>query len=384
MPKNIFIIGSRGYKAQYGGWETLATKLVDYYNDEDTIFYVTQPTEDRSKNESIKKVNRHLNIIYLYSKNFGGATMFLHSIKAFDFCIDYVRAFNMESPIFYILGLKLFNKLKSNNKILNKLGIKTYVNPDGLEWQRNKWSAPVKKFFLKSEKLMLNYADYIICDAKGIKKYISNKYPKLKNKCSYIAYGADKINFTNIDETKILKNHELKSKSYCLMVGRCVPEDNYELVISEFMNSNINKDLVIITNFENNPYFKKLKDITHFESDKRIKFINGIYDKDKLATIRKNAYLYIHGHSVGGTNPSLIEAMSLTNVNVLYDVCFNKDIGKSSCLYFKKQGSLTKLLNDPIAINKQSKKMGQEAKKIVKENYTWPIIVNKYKGLFNV
>ena len=104
---------------------------------------------------------------------------------------------------------------------------------------------------------------------------------------------------------------------------------------------------------------------------------------DKLSTIRKNAYLYIHGHSVGGTNPSLIEALSLTNINILYDVCFNKDIGKNSCLYFKNQGSLTKLLNNPSSINNKSNKMGNDAKKIVKQNFTWPIIINKYKELFN-
>ena len=383
MNKSIFIIGSRGYKAKYGGWETLTTKLVDNYKDKNTVFLVTQPTDDKSKNETIINVNKNLNVAYLYCKNVGGATMFFHSIKALDFCIDYVKAYDTENPIFYILGLKLYNKLKSKRKVFNDLNIKTYVNPDGLEWQRDKWSAPVKKFFLRSEKLMLNYADKIVCDAKGIKKYISEKYPHLQDKCTYIAYGAEKISFSKINEDKILKEYKLKSNSYCLMVGRCVPEDNYELVIKDYMNSKIDKDLVIITNYKKNPYYEKLKGLTKFETDKRITFINGVYDKDKLATIRKNAYLYIHGHSVGGTNPSLIEAMSLTNVNILYDVCFNKDIGGKSCLYFKEQGSLTKLLDNTSAIDSKSKELGKLAKKIVDNNFTWPIIVSKYKELFN-
>lgn len=230
---------------------------------------------------------------------------------------------------------------------------------------------------------MLNYSDNIVCDAKGIKKYISEKYPHLQDRCTYIAYGAEKISFSKINEDKILKGYKLKSNSYCLMVGRCVPEDNYELVIKDFMQSKIDKDLIIVTNYKNNPYYEKLKELTNFETDKRIKFINGVYDKNKLATLRKNAYLYIHGHSVGGTNPSLIEAMSLTNVNILYDVCFNKDIGGKSCLYFKEQGSLTKLLDNTNSIDKKAKKMGEEAKKIVSKNFTWPIIVSKYKELFN-
>lgn len=383
MSKNIFIIGSRGYKAKYGGWETLTTNLVDYYNDSETIFYITQPTDNKSKDETIERVNNNLNIIFLYCKNFGGASMFLHSIKAFDFCLDCVKAFGINNPKFYILGLKLYNLLRRKKKVLKNLGIITYVNPDGLEWQRDKWSTPVKKFFLRSEKLMLNYADKIVCDAKGIKKYITEKYPYLQDKCIYIAYGAEIISFSKINEDKILNEYKLKSNSYCLMVGRCVPEDNYELVIKDFMQSKVDKDLIIVTNYKNNPYYEKLKVLTNFETDKRIKFINGVYDKNKLATLRKNAYLYIHGHSVGGTNPSLIEAMSLTNVNILYDVCFNKDIGGKSCLYFKDQGSLAKLLNDTSFIDKNSRKLGQEAKKLFSKYYTWDIIVNQYKGLFN-
>lgn len=383
MMKNIFIIGSRGYKAKYGGWETFVTNLVDSYKDKNTNFFVTQPSNNKSNNGKIENINKNLNIIYLYSKNIGGATMLLNSLKAFDFCLNYVKTNKLENARFCILGLKLYNKLKRKQKVLKQLGIKTYVNPDGLEWQREKWSAPVKKFFLRSEKLMLNYADKIVCDAKGIKKYISEKYPHLQDKCTCIAYGAEKISFSKINEEKILKEYKLKSKSYCLMVGRCVPEDNYELVIKDFMQSKIDKDLIIVTNYKHNPYYEKLKELTNFETDKRIKFINGVYDKNKLATLRKNAYLYIHGHSVGGTNPSLIEAMSLTNVNILYDVCFNKDIGGKSCLYFKDQGSLTKLLDNTNSIDKKAKKMGEEAKKIVSENFTWPIIVSKYKELFN-
>ena len=117
-------------------------------------------------------------------------------------------------------------------------------------------------------------------------------------------------------------------------------------------------------------------------NDKRIKFIDGIYDEKKLACIRKNAYLYIHGHSVGGTNPSLLEALSLTDLNILYDVCFNHDVGKDSCLYFKDTGSLTKLLNNKELLDKNKSVLGKKAKNIIKNNYTWEIIVNKYKSIF--
>ena len=114
----------------------------------------------------------------------------------------------------------------------------------------------------------------------------------------------------------------------------------------------------------------------------RIRFIDGVYDKEKLAVIRKNAYLYIHGHSVGGTNPSLIEALSLTDINILYDVCFNHDIGEDSCLYFKDSGSLTKIFNEMSNYNKKRNTYGKKAKGLVSKYYTWDIIVNQYKDIF--
>ena len=377
--KNVFIIGSRGYHYNYGGWETFVSNLVDNYNDNNTMFYISEYTEDKSK--KIRKINDNVIVFPIYVSNYKSATMFIYTIKSFKYFINYIKMNNISNSYMYILGLKLFNYLAIYKNKLRKLNITTIVNPDGLEHERSKWSYPVKKFFLLSEKLMLNNCDMIICDALGIQKYVINKYPKLIDKAIYIAYGSDKYDFSNINEEKILKEYHLKKDDYCLMVGRCVPENNYELVINDFMNSGIDKKLVIITNLSSSNYYQELVNKTNCLSDERIIFIDGVYDNNKLAVIRKNAYLYIHGHSVGGTNPSLIEALSLTDLNILYDVCFNKDVGKDSCLYFKNTGDLVKLLNNKDII-KGRNKLGMKAKKIINDNFTWNIIVDKYKRVF--
>ena len=377
--KNVFIIGSRGYHYNYGGWETFVSNLVDNYNDNNTMFYISEYTED--KNKKIRIINDNVIVFPIYVSNYKSATMFIYTIKSFKYFINYIKMNNISNSYMYILGLKLFNYLAIYKNKLRKLNITTIVNPDGLEHERSKWSYPVKRFFLLSEKLMLNNCDMIICDALGIQKYVINKYPKLIDKAIYIAYGSDKYDFSNINEEKILKEYHLKKDDYCLMVGRCVPENNYELVINDFMNSGIDKKLVIITNLSSSNYYQELVNKTNCLSDERIIFIDGVYDKNKLAVIRKNAYLYIHGHSVGGTNPSLIEALSLTDLNILYDVCFNKDVGKDSCLYFKNTGDLVKLLNNKNIINDRDK-LGMKAKKIINDNFTWDIIVNKYKRVF--
>ena len=377
--KNVFIIGSRGYHASYGGWETFVSNLTDYYQDKNTIFYISEYTDN--KNEKIKEVSNNIIVFPIYVKKSGSATMFFYSIKALKYSIKYIKEHQLENTYIYMLGLKLFHYLWLYEKELKKLSVTTLVNPDGLEHERSKWSYPIKKFFLLSEKLMLNHTDIIICDAKGIQEYIVKKYPKLKSITKYIAYGSENYNFENIDEEKILREYNLKKNNYCLMVGRCVPENNYELVIKEYMNSKIKKDLIIITNLSSSNYYEELKEITNVENDKRIHFIDGVYDKIKLAVIRKNAYLYIHGHSVGGTNPSLIEALSLTDINILYDVCFNKDIGANSCLYFKEKGSLTKILDNEKELDRKRNYLATSAKEIIKNNFTWDIIVKKYKKI---
>lgn len=375
--KHVFIIGARGYHAKYGGWETFVSNLVDNYNDDKTIFHISALTDS---SETEYKVNDNIFVKTFNIKFNGGLKMLLCTIRAFNYYLKYIKVNKLENTYIYLLGLKLGPLLKLKKNKVKKLGITTLVNPDGLEHERSKWNILVKKFFLLSEKWMLNSCDTIVCDAKGIKKYIDSKYPKLKNKTIYIAYGTNSMDLKGIDENQVLKEYDLEKNGYCLMVGRFVPENNYELVINSFMKSNIDKKLLIVSNISSSNYYNEVLKKTECNKDERIIFVDGIYDQVKLAVIRKNAYLYIHGHSVGGTNPSLLEALSLTNLNILYNVNFNKDIGKNACLYFNDKETLTKLLNN---INKyDSKKMGKECKEIIEKDFTWAIIVNKYKELF--
>ena len=378
--KNVFIIGSRGYHFNYGGWETFVSNLVDNYNDKETIFHIATITTKKEEKEI--KINDNILVNPIYVSIKGSPAMFLFSVKSFFFYLKYVKKNDLSKSYFYILGLKLANFLGMTKNILKRYNIITLVNPDGLEHKRGKWNYLVKKFFLFSEKSMLKNSDKIICDAIGIKEYIDTTYPKLKNKTTYIAYGANSIKFTDEFKNETLKEYNLLDGNYLLMVGRCVPENNYVLVIKEFLKSSINKELVIISNISNGNYYNKLIKETNCLSDKRIRFIDGVYDNKKLAVIRKCAYLYIHGHSVGGTNPSLLEALSLTDLNILYDVNFNHDIGSSSCLYFKEENSLKELLDNKEYLDSQKEQLGKKAKKIIQNNFTWDIIVKKYKKIF--
>ena len=374
--KHVFIIGSRGYHAKYGGWETFVSKLVDNYQDKNTKFYISELS--KSKKEEYK-VNDNIEIKPIYVKGEIGQ-MLICTIKALNYYLKYIKNNDIKNAYIYILGLKLGPVLKFKKRKIKNLGITTIVNPDGLEHKRSKWGVLVKKFFLLSEKWMLNNCDLIICDALGIKRYINNKYPKLKDKTTYIAYGTDNINFHDVNEEKILKEYNLKKQDYVLIIGRFVPENNYELIINSYLKANIKKDLIIISNISMTNYYETLVRKTNCLTDSRIHFIDGVYDEIKLSVIRKNALAYIHGHSVGGTNPSLLEALNLTNLNILYDVEFNRDVGQDSCLYFKNEDELINILNNIESYN--ANKLGIECKEIIKNNFTWNIIVKKYKRIF--
>src|SRR5699024_1652999 len=148
----------------------------------------------------------------------------------------------------------------------------------------------------------------------------------------------------------------------------------------EFMKSNSKKDFAIITNV-NDRFLNELEEKLHFKSDKRIKFVGTVYDQELLKKIRENAYAYFHGHTVGGTNPSLIEALGSTNVNLLIDVGFNREVAEGSALYWNKMpGNLARLINKVDNMPQEEiRKMGTEAKKRVAEEYTWEKICKLYE-----
>jgi rhamnosyltransferase len=234
---------------------------------------------------------------------------------------------------------------------------------------------------------MVKHADLLICDSREIEKYIKNEYGKYNLSTIFIAYGADigASTLTDDDEKYLhwLEKYHIKPNNYYLVVGRFVPENNYETIIREFMSTDIPKDLVIITNMEENKFYNKLKLKNQFTKDDRIKFVGTVYDQELLKKIREKAYAYIHGHEVGGTNPSLLEALASTKINILFDISFNREVGGDSALYFSKNiGNLSEVINKVERLNNHdADNLSQKAKKIITNKYSWDKIINDYENL---
>ena len=166
-------------------------------------------------------------------------------------------------------------------------------------------------------------------------------------------------------------------------MGRFVPENNYETMIKEFMKSNSKRNFAIITNV-NDKFLDELENKLHFKSDSRIKFVGTVYDQELLMKIRENAYGYFHGHEVGGTNPSLLEALGSTDLNLLLDVGFNKEVAQESAIYWNKnEGNLAGLIDKAdLMSDDEIITMGEKAKQRIKDAYSWQYICDRYEEEF--
>ena len=379
--KDIFIIGSRGLPAQYGGFETFVEKLISHKVSPAIRYHVACLSDESSgKHFDYKGAD----CFTVNPPKLGPARVIAYDMMAINYSLKLIKKEGIQAPIFYILGNTIGAFIVHFAKKIQSIGGILLVNPDGLEWKRAKWSKPVQRYLKYSEKEMTKYANLIISDNRGIETYIQNTYPWART--TFIAYGTDLSKTTLTAEDDPVRDWyqkwQTQEKDYYLILGRFVPENNYETAIREFMKSSTERDLVIICNHEGNAYFDELRQITGFDKDKRVKFVGTVYDQDLLKYIRNQAFAYIHGHEVGGTNPGLLEALAQTDLNLIYNVDFNHQVAQETALYWNKEdGNLSQLI-DSVDGQVSFEDLGNAAKANMKENYTWEKIVGEYEELF--
>lgn len=383
--QHVFIVGSKGIPGNYGGYETFVDRLTEYHqNNPNLKYHVACKAKDTKTFEY-----HNADCFDVKVPSIGPAQAIYYDVAALNQCVRYIKRHNIQHPIVYILACRIGPFAAHFQRVIHKLGGKLYINPDGHEWMRAKWSAPVRKYWKISERLMTKHCDLLICDSKNIEKYIHDEYGKYNPKTTFIAYGAEtrKSKLAD-DDPKLIawyKEKGLSPKSYYLVVGRFVPENNYETMIREFMKSHSKRDFALITNVSDK-FLEELKEKTHFDQDPRIKFVGTVYDKELLMKIRENAYGYFHGHEVGGTNPSLLEALGSTDLNLLLDVGFNREVAENSALYWTKQsGNLASLVDWADGMNADEiSELGKKASLRIVEAYSWQHIADEYEGCFSL
>ena len=402
--QHVFLIGAKSLGA-YGGYETFVNKLTEYHQSDTRIRYhvackangdgCMEPYKTTgaviiNDNEFIYH-NAHCFRIKVPEK-LGPAQAIYYDCASLRKTIEIIKEKKIEHPIVYIMACRIGPFMKRYYKKIKSLGGKVYLNPDGHEWMRAKWSAPIRKYWKISERLMVKYSDLNICDSINIENYIHKCYDGRgiggrNPKTTFIAYGAEtrksKLDDGDPKFTSWLKDKGLVKNEYYLVVGRFVPENNYETMIREFMKSRSTKNFALITNV-NDKFLVELEEKLHFKKDSRIRFVGTVYDQELLMKIRENAYGYLHGHEVGGTNPSLLEALSSTKLNLLLDVPFNKEVAEDAAMYWtKKEGSLAALIDKADNMGLEIiEEYSKKAKKRISDAYNWQFICDRYAEEF--
>jgi glycosyltransferase involved in cell wall biosynthesis len=356
----IAIIGTRGVPARYGGFETCAEEL------------------------SVGLVNKGHKVIvtcrkYLYPEKFkyykGVKLIYLPSIRGkftdtFSHTFLSILRVLFESPDIILI----FNSANSPFAIIGKIsGKKIVINVDGLEWKRKKWNIIGKIYFKFCEILSCILGDAIVSDSKEIKKYYKRKYGK---ETIYIPYGAY---FYESKKPEILEKYGVKKRKYFLIASRLEPENNQDKAVEAFQKVKTDKLLVIAggANWKS-PYVKRLKNT----NDKRIIFLGPVYHPGHIEELHANAFAYIHGNEVGGTNPALLKAMGSGNCIICFDVPFNREVLGDCGFYFKDVNELKEkieyLLKNPEVVERYGKMARERTEKL----YRWEKIIDDYENLF--
>ena len=357
----VAIIGTRGIPAKYGGFETCAEEL--------SIGLV------KKGHKVIVSCRRYLypdkkkfynGVKLVYPPSIRGKTTDTLSHTFFS-----ILRVLIENPDVILV----FNSANSPVALIGKIyGKKIVINVDGLEWKRRKWGKIGKLYYKFCELFSCIVADKIISDAMAIKDYYRRKY---KIESVFIPYGAYLYRSKN---PEILNEYGLERKKYFFIGSRLEPENNQDIAVNAFSMVKTDMKLVIVgaANYRS----KYVRFLKKFEGEK-IKLLSPIYEKNKYNELHANAYAYIHGNEVGGTNPALLKAMGSGNCIIAYDCPFNREVLGNCGLYFKKDAfdlkeKIEYLLNNPEKV----KEYGKMARERVKNFYRWEKVIDDYEKLF--
>ena len=358
VDKSVAILGTVGVPAKYGGFETLVDNLVRYHDANSLPILVTIYCS--SKSYPIKQsAYLSASLKYIPIKANG-----IQSVM-YDITSLFISVWN-RSDIILLLGVSgalvlPFVRIISSAKII--------TNIDGVEWKREKWS-PLAKFFLRfSEKIAVKFSHSLIADNDEIAKYVHQAYDV---RTHVIPYGGDHA--VSVEDVSV-ESLNLPQK-YIFSVCRIEPENNLHLIIEAFINDE-SQSLVVVGNWLNSEYGQNLKH--KCSTSNNIFLLDPIYDLGKLKTLRSKAFAYIHGHSAGGTNPSLVEAMHFGRPVIAYDCEFNRCTTENQALFFKTSDDIISLLR---TINEsKSKQVGESMLKIAQQRYTWDVVAKQYFDL---
>lgn len=351
----VSIIGTTGIPANYGGFETLVENLARRHAEsENCMELVVFCSKVNRKHLPSRVFNCRLEYLPLSANGISSIPYDIWSI---------FKAITDKSQTLLVMGVSgalVFPIVR----VLSKTRI--VVNIDGIEWRRRKWGRVARAFLRLSEWLAVINSDLVVADNKSIANYVYKSYGIT---AEVIAYGGDHVLQT---ENRSSSSINLPSR-YIFSVCRIEPENNIELILSSFSGWSV-MPVVIVGNWEDSHYGRKLR--RRFDQDDMLYLLDPIYDGAVLGGLRAGAYAFVHGHSAGGTNPSLVEAMHYGKPILMFDCSFNRYTTEEQGLYFSDIGSLRSLLTRLSTGAVDS--IGPKMKVIAERRYTWDKVAKKY------
>ncbi len=354
--KQVAIVGIQGVPAKYGGFETLVENMIGENCSPEVCYTIFCSGKDYIAHMDTYKGAR-LKYMPLFHAN--GAQSTPYDILSMLKCLrgyDTVLILGVSGCIFLPIFRLLYRK-------------RLIVNIDGLEHKRAKWGKFAKWFLRTSEAMAVKYADVVIADNKGIQDYVKETYDMPS---ALIAYGGDHAqrDVPEAQQLETLRKYQVKAGEYAVNVCRIEPENNSHIICEAFATSG--KELVFVGNWERSEYSRELK--KKYSQYRNIRMVDAVYDLDELYALRNQCSCYIHGHSAGGTNPSLVEAMFFGKPILAYDVVYNRETTENKACYFKGCKELIELLHKD--------KDGTPMKEIAQRRYTWKHIAMQYEALY--
>lgn len=359
MTPKLLIMGIRGIPAKHGGFETFAEKLALYLssNGWDITVYCQEFGNESKRVSSWRGIDRvHIFVPYLGAK---GTILF--DLK----CV--LDSMKYKAPIL-LLGYNtfIFNIL---NLLIRQCVI---VNMDGIEWRRSKWNMIQKVWLLMNERLSIYFSTHMIADNPHIKSHLSANTRRI----SMIPYGADKVSIANVE---LLNEFELQPERYFLLIARPEPENSILQIVQAFCNVKRKFKLVILGDYSSNTTKYKSKVLEYANED--VIFLGAIYDHEKVSTLRYYCRYYVHGHTVGGTNPSLVEALGAGSAVIANDNAFNRWVTGNNALYFKDVDNLMHIFSNVCDDEIELADLKKSSIKQFNDAFNWDIILHKYEKL---
>ena len=366
----IAFVSTRGIPNNYGGFEQFAEYISVGLADRGHEVTVYSPHYHPFQGNEYKGVK----IKHIYSPELwmgGSVGSFFYdyaclkdALKKENFDIIYEAGYTSIIPAY----------IRFNVKNIRRPIFTT--NMDGLEYKRTKFNKWVQKFVFWEERMAVKHSHYLIADNMGIKDYYKEKYGK---ESKFLAYGANI--YDNYSEN-YLKEYDLKAGEYLLLVARLEPENNIDMAIEGYIRSQqYGKIPLLVVGKTNTPYGKQL--VKTYGKHEYVRFMGGIYDFDKLNSIRHYSYAYFHGHSVGGTNPSLLEAMASDCFILSHDNIFNRSVLGENAVYYCNTEQVMGILNNLDATVAQYKKQYTERNlEVIRNEYSWGKLVDEHEKYF--